>query len=156
MDTLFAGLVAVLGTLVGSVTTHLFQRRAARQGETAARTERLRQERLAASSEFAAAANELKRGLITAWFRRRDEPRDEQAHRSAQTEADRLGALAETARFRLRLVTDDAEVCRLAGAVLDATAGLHRAADRREVVRMEREFEAAVDAFLAAAAGQVR
>ncbi|MCU7826602.1 hypothetical protein [Kitasatospora sp. DSM 101779] len=156
MDTVFAGLVAVLGTLVGSVSTHLFQRRTARRAETAARTERLRQERLAAYSEFAAAANELKRGLITAWFRRRDEPRDEAAHRAAQTEADRLGALAETARFRLHLVADDPGVNRLAATVLGATAGLHRAADRQQIIRLEREFEAAVDAFLAAAARQVR
>lgn len=156
MDTVLASLVAVAGTLIGSLSTYLFQQRTAERAEAISRDERLRQERLAAYSGFASAVTELKRGAITLWFRRRDSPRDDDAYRAAQLESDRLGALAETAQFRLQLVSDDAELQRLAAAVLSATGEIRTAADRREVVRMEREFEAAVRAFIAAAAAQVR
>ncbi|MFG2820283.1 hypothetical protein ACGFX4_12730 [Kitasatospora sp. NPDC048365] len=156
METVLASLVAVLGTLVGSFSTYLFQRRTARHGEEAARAELRRQERLTACSEFAAAATELKRGLITAWFRRRDGARDEDAHRAAQADSDRLGAAAETARFRLLLAADDPELHRLADQALAVTGRIHRAADRAEVIAVERDFEAALGTFVTAAAARLR
>ncbi|WP_441248106.1 hypothetical protein [Kitasatospora sp. McL0602] len=156
MDTVLASLVAVVGTLIGSLSTYLFQRRTAERAEAISRDERLRQERLAAYSEYASAVTELKRGAITLWFRGRESPRDEDAFRAARLERDRLGARAETARFKLQLVSEDVELQRLAEAAFAATGEVFKAVDRREVVRMEREFEAAVGAFIAAAAGQVR
>lgn len=62
--------------------------------------------RLAAYSGYAGTVSELKRGLITVWFRRLA-PREEDAYRSARVESDRLGAAADTADFRLQLVADD-------------------------------------------------
>ena len=64
MNAVLASLIAVAGTLLGSLSTYLFQRRNALRAETVARDERLRQEQLAACSEFAAAISELKRGVI--------------------------------------------------------------------------------------------
>jgi len=97
----YTSLIAVFGTLLGSLSTYQFQQRTAARAEASAREERLRQERLAACSEFAAAVTKLKAGVVAAWLRRAD--RDE--HRTALAEADRLGSLAEAAWFRLLLVS---------------------------------------------------
>ncbi|MBW0128053.1 hypothetical protein [Pseudonocardia oceani] len=102
MDAVVVSLIAVAGTLLGSLTTYLFQRRTALHTETTARAERLRQDRLAACGAFAAAVTEVKRAVITAWFRR-DVQDDE--WRTAMTEADTLGAAAEGAYIRMLLLT---------------------------------------------------
>jgi hypothetical protein len=68
VSAVFASLIAVVGTLLGSLSTFLFQQRTAVRAEVAVREERLRQERLAAYSAFAAAVTELKRGVVAAWL----------------------------------------------------------------------------------------
>ncbi len=97
VSVVYASLIAVLGTVLGSVSTYLFQERT----EASARQDRFRQERQAACSEFAAAVTRLKTGVVAAWLRRAD--RDE--HAAALAEADRLGSAAEAAWFRLLLVS---------------------------------------------------
>ncbi len=148
MNAVLASLIAVAGTLLGSLSTYLFQRRSALRAETVARDERLRQEQLAACSEFAAAISELKRGVIASWFRR-----DGDAARlhEALAESDRLGAAAETAWFRVLLVTDDSKVRELAEAAFARVGAIGGAADRAELKEKEKEFEAAVLEFVAAA-----
>src|SRR5689334_11325211 len=89
MSAVLVSLIAVAGTLLGSLSTYLFQRRTALHTERVTREERLRQDRLAACGTFAAVITEVKRAVITAWFRR-DEHDDE--WRAAMTEADRMGA----------------------------------------------------------------
>jgi membrane protein YqaA with SNARE-associated domain len=63
-------LIAVIGTLLGSTITYLFQRSHAGRAEAVARSERLRQDRIVAYSEFAGTITELRRGVITLWFHR--------------------------------------------------------------------------------------
>ncbi|MEU9040173.1 hypothetical protein AB0D63_00595 [Kitasatospora sp. NPDC048343] len=130
----------------GALSTHLVQQRAAARTEARAREELLRQECLAAYSGFAAAVTELKRAVVTVWLRRSDPL----ACGPVLAEADRLGALAETARFRLRLVSGRPEP--LADAAFACVGALREAADRVELKDQEAEFEAAVAAFIAAAA----
>jgi hypothetical protein len=139
-------LIAVLGTLLGSFSTYLFQQRTAVRAEAVAREERLRQERLTACSEFAGAVTELKRAVVAVWLRRSDPAELKQA----RVEADRLGALAETARFRLRLVSGQPEP--LADAAFAHMDVLRGAADLAELKIREAEFEVAVSAFITAAA----
>ncbi|WP_440107621.1 hypothetical protein [Streptosporangium sp. H16] len=64
MSAALGSLIAVLGTLLGSFSTYLFQQRTAIRAEAVAREERLRQEHLAAYSEFASAVTELKRAVV--------------------------------------------------------------------------------------------
>ncbi|MFB7467974.1 hypothetical protein ACFCZ1_31530 [Streptomyces sp. NPDC056224] len=148
--------VAVAGTLIGSLSTYLFQRRTADRAEAVARRERLRQERLSAYSGYAAAVTDLKRAKITLWFRQRRSPRDEESLMTARLESDRLGAAAETAAFRLQLVVDDPQLRRLMEAVSDRLGEITRAEDRQTVVAIESGFEQAVRAFVDAAADQLR
>ncbi|GAA3108978.1 hypothetical protein [Streptosporangium carneum] len=146
VSAVLGSLIAVLGTLLGSFSTYLFQRQTAVRAEAIAREERLRQERLAAYSEFAAAVTDLKRAVVTVWLRRSDPAELTQA----RVEADRLGALAETARFRLHLVSGRPEP--LADAAFAHMDALRDAVDQTELRTREAEFEAAVSAFVTAAA----
>ncbi|MGW6980821.1 hypothetical protein ACWGE1_15445 [Streptomyces sp. NPDC054932] len=162
MNTLLAVLtsaVAVGGTLIGSWSTYLFQRRSAERAEAVSRVERLRQERLAAYSAYAAAVTELKRGLITLWFRRRRALRDQDSReelQTAQLDSDRLGAAAEAAAFRLRLVADDPGLRPLMAAISTHLGSIGHADDLQEVVAIEARFEEALTAFIDAAAARVR
>ena len=79
MNAVLVSLVAVAGTLLGSLSTYLFQRRIAMHAEAVARNERLRQDRLAACGTFAAAITDVKRAVITAWSRRNDHDEEWQA-----------------------------------------------------------------------------
>jgi hypothetical protein len=97
MEASVAAIIAVVGTLLGSITTYMLQRRTAAEQAAVLRNERLRQEQLATCSAFAGALTELKRAVITLWFRRRDSETSEET-RAAWVEADRLGAAAEAAR----------------------------------------------------------
>jgi hypothetical protein len=139
-------LVAVLGTRLKSLGTQLFQQRAAVRVEARAREELRRRELLAAYSGFAAAVTELKRALVTGWLRRSGRT----ALESALAEADRLGAVAETARFRLRLLSGRPEP--LADSAFARAGALRDAADVDELKTGEAEFDAAVTVFIADAA----
>ncbi|MFF7051796.1 hypothetical protein ACFY94_25910 [Streptomyces griseorubiginosus] len=152
VEAVLASMVAVAGTLIGSLSTYLFQRRIAERADAASRQERLRQERLAVYSGYAGAVSELKRGLITVWFRRRASPRDEDAYLAARVESDRLGATADTADFRLQLVADDPVLRRLMDAIRAKLGAIDAAEDRQQLIVIESEFEQAVRAFLDAAA----
>lgn len=89
----------MVGTLLGSTVTYVFQRVNAGRVERFAHDERLRQERMAAYSGFAGAITELRRGVISLWFvRQRDDAARPELY-AARTESDRLGAAADHARF---------------------------------------------------------
>lgn len=138
VSAVYASLIAVIGTLLGSLSTYLFQQRAA----AGAREDRLRQERLAAFSEFAGAVTTLKTGVVAAWLRR-DNPGE---HRAALAEADRLGSLAETARFRLLLVSGQPEP--LANTAFGYMGTLRHAPDLPALEAAQADFEVAVSAFI--------
>src|SRR5689334_12890648 len=148
MSAVLVSLIAVAGTLLGSLSTYLFQRRTALHTERVTREERLRQDRLAACGTFAAVITEVKRAVITAWFRR-DEHDDE--WRAAMTEADRMGAAAEAAHLRLSLLTDDADLQRAANAVSAQIAALRAAHNKAELEEREAEFGRAREVFVASA-----
>ncbi|MER7579281.1 hypothetical protein [Kitasatospora sp. NPDC097691] len=146
MSAVLTSLIAVLGTLLGALGTHLLQQRAAVRTEAREREELLRRELLVAYSGFAAAVTELKRAVVTVWLRRSDPVGLD----AALAEADRLGALAETARFRLQLVSGRPEP--LADAAFASAGAVRDAAGAAELKDREVEFEAAVSAFIASAA----
>jgi len=153
-----ASLIAVAGTLLGSFSTYWFQQKAARRSEAGARQERLRQDRLTACSEFAAAVSGLRSSVIAVWFRKNRkgrQPADDEAvadYYTAYAEADRLGAVAETAKFRMLLVIDDPELSGLADAALRQVGAVMPARDKAEVEKLDAEFEAHMAVFVATAA----
>lgn len=138
--------------MLGSFSGYLFQRRTAERAAIAARNERLWRERLSACSAFAAAATDLKRGVISAWFRRGRMETEPSAYHEARAEADQLGAVADAAMFRVRLVADDVELHRSAQAVFQCIDPLWDAPDLAALKSRETEFDTALTAFITAAA----
>jgi hypothetical protein len=155
MQALSASLIAVAGTLLGSMTSFLFQRRSAERAEGFARDERLRQERLTAYSAYAGAITELKRGVVNLWFRRQDDP-DGAEYLMARAECDRLGAAAEHAQFRLRLISENPELAALADSAFATIGSIGRAADKAELAEREAHCLDALNIFIAGAAAQLR
>ena len=123
------GLIGVAGTLLGSVTTYLFQSRDARRDQEFRREERLQQEQLNSCSAFAGDLSELKQRLIALWFQNRRDPHGADTQKMA-TECDRAGASAETARFRVQLISGDPDLMALADAAFAALEPIRRAAFR--------------------------
>jgi len=149
VSAVLGSLIAVFGTLFGSFSTYLFQQRTARRAEAGVRQEWLRRERVAAYSEFAAALTELKRAIVAVWLSQSDAA----AHMQLLDDADRLGALAETARFRLRLLSGGPEP--LADTAFTHIDALRHASDRDELKIRENEFESAVSAFVTDASARL-
>lgn len=137
MNSVLVSLIAVTGTLLGSVTTYVFQRRTAAHLEAVGRRERLRQDRLVSCGDFAAAVTEVKRAVITAWFRRNTGDDEWQA---AMTEADRMGAVAEGAQIRVLLLFEDDNVRRAADELSSYIAALRAADSLTELQAREAEF----------------
>jgi hypothetical protein len=147
-------LIAVGGTLLGSATTYLFQSQSMARTERFDRAERRRQERLTAYGDFIASVTALRQGVITLWFRQRQEQRagdtSEQAW-AAHLDSDRLGAVADHAKFRVRLVTDDPDLGELAETVLEPISEMWQAADRKEIKALEKRSQETLANFITAA-----
>ncbi|MEU5424239.1 hypothetical protein AB0H73_01330 [Streptomyces olivoreticuli] len=154
MEAVLASLIAVAGTLVGSIITFTFQRRSGAQAEVFARSLQLRQERLATYSAYAGAVTALKQGTVALWFRLQGDTESPET-RHAFTECDRLGAAAENAQFRVQLLAEDAVLTALATAAFDAIGPIRSASTRTELAEREQELQDALNAFIAAAAAQI-
>ncbi|GHH77135.1 hypothetical protein GCM10017772_37370 [Promicromonospora soli] len=109
--------VAVVGTLLGSLATHYFQRRNRADAERFARNERLRQERVSAYTTFGGALVNLRRAHIDRWFaehaQRGGDPE------SLRYETYRLRTSALEALFRVQLVTESTELIALGQQAID-------------------------------------
>lgn len=75
-------LIAVAGTLLGVIATHWFQGRATERTASLARTEQLRQERIATYSAYAGAVVDYRHSQNDRWFRAVEEPGSDEAEES--------------------------------------------------------------------------
>ncbi|GAA2960757.1 hypothetical protein [Streptomyces enissocaesilis] len=148
-------LVAVIGTLLGSVVTHFFQRQTAERTAALARAEQLRQERISAYSAFAGAVVDYRRGQNDRWHRQSEAPGSDSAE-SARMESYRLRVAARQALYRVQLVCDDNAAVDLAVSAFEATNRMHEATDEAERSLRSEEAQEAVRAFIATAAPGVR
>lgn len=157
MEAVLASMIAVAGTLLGSTVTYVFQHLGARRAERIARQERLWRERMTVYSEFAGAATELLRANISLWFllQRRDQF-DEKSRRDAYTEADRRGAAANHARFRVQMIASDPSLVARADATFGPMDALRDAADRDELAGHEQRCRSLIEDFVTAARAEVR
>lgn len=150
-----AALIAVVGTLLGVVASHWFQGRATERTATLARTEQLRQERIATYSAFAGALVDYRHSQNDRWFRAALEPGSEEAEESRHASY-RQRTAARQALFRVQLVCDDEEVRRLAEAAFEETHCMHEATGEEERGRRSDQAKKALARFVAAAAPGVR
>lgn len=154
MEAVLASLIAVAGTLLGSVITFAVQRRTSAQAEVFARSQQLRQERLTTYSAYAGAVTALKQATVALWFRLQEAP-DSPETRQAFAECDRLGAATENAQFHVRLLAQDSTLVALAASAFDAVGPLRTASTKAELALREQHLQDALNAFMTAATTQI-
>jgi hypothetical protein len=154
MDTSFASMVAVAGTLLGSALTYVFQARQTRQIEERAHIRRLREERLAAYAEFIAAATDFRRSALTHSYRKL-ENQSSQDFRIARAEADQLQALVLRAIIHLQLLSADEQLVTAARQVQDSVVEIRRAGSEEDRQHHREGSKAALAQFVSIAARQL-
>ncbi|RKN43246.1 hypothetical protein [Streptomyces hoynatensis] len=155
MEAVWASVVAVVGTLLGSVSTYAFQRLASRRSESFTRSEALRQERIDTFSAFAAAVEEYRRGQADRWHRRQEDP-DGEGYAAARSEAHRLRTAARQALYRVKLLTGDPEVLLAAERAYDCTRDVPKARDWAKHEARITSSKEAIEGFVARASPLVR
>lgn len=147
-----AAAVAVLGTLLGALVQRRFQRQSAIETNELARLESLRQERLAASAEYAEALAKYRCAQIDRWY-----ARDQAGSTPPENEHEvhRQRDLTQGALFRLQLVSDSEELASLADSVFLAMNAFKAASSRDEVEMVRDSTHAMIREFVRAAGRQL-
>jgi hypothetical protein len=124
VEIIVTSVVAVLGTLLGSLATHYFQRRNRADAERFERNERLRQERVSAYTTYGGALVSLRRALIDRWYATHEEGRNADPD-AIRYETYRLRTAALEAMFRVQLVTESQPLIELAQQAIDTVDHLN-------------------------------
>ncbi|UNO38449.1 hypothetical protein [Streptomyces sp. MST-110588] len=155
MEAVWTSVVAVGGTLLGAVVTHVFQRLASRRSEIFTRSEALRQERIATYSAYAAAVEEYRRGQADRWYRKLADP-DGEAFIAARDQAHHLRTAARQALYRVTLLTEDRDVVLAAERAYQCTWEISTAQVQSEQDTLDASSRQAIEAFVSRAASLVR
>ncbi|MQS11597.1 hypothetical protein F7Q99_04670 [Streptomyces kaniharaensis] len=150
MDAIVTSVIAVLGTLLGSTVTHVFQQRSARRMEHNARLERLRQERLEVYGAYAGLLVEFRQAMLHHWFCVHEgrDAEDEVALRGRSFET---RSSAQHALFQLQLITDEPELVAVAVDAFVQVGKIDRAEDRADAVVRRGATRELIDTFVATA-----
>ncbi|MGK5638544.1 hypothetical protein ACSNOK_09575 [Streptomyces sp. URMC 126] len=155
MEAIWTSAVAVAGTLLGSLITHFLQRRVAQRGESFARSEALRRDRLTTYSAFAEAVEDYRHGQADRWYRLLESP-DTEAFVAARDEAHRRRTAARQALYRVRLLTDDPVVNTAAKHAYARTLDISNARDQDGHDARDARARQAIEEFVARASPLVR
>ncbi|GAA0667776.1 hypothetical protein GCM10009535_54580 [Streptomyces thermocarboxydovorans] len=155
MNGVLSALIAVVGTLLGSVVTHLFQRKASARDQVFAAQQQLRADRMAVYSDFAGALTEFRRGQQDRWHREGEDPAGS-AFLEAPAEAYRLRGLALHALFRVRLIASSRTLMDTAQHAYALTSAMHKAADRLELSSAGEQAREALEQFIELASSDVQ
>jgi hypothetical protein len=151
MEVVATSVIAVLGTLLGSAVTHLFQRRTALRAEQFTRSERLRHERIDAYCVYGGALANYRRGQMDYWFaKHEDRALEEQSIHELRREAQRLRAMAMEAMFRAELLTHSEELHALARQALKAVDAIPGARSRAELDPIRDTSRSSIYQFISA------
>ncbi|MEV6782714.1 hypothetical protein [Streptomyces sp. NPDC051098] len=138
---LWLGIVAVLGTLLGAVASHILQSRMAGRLHSEALSAEIRRELRQATARLLAAETILRRLQYDRWGARDADAtvRDTAAVAALTARSDVIAALAE-----VRLLTDDARAHACLAELAEATFTLHHASGEEDLaVRSHRARDAA-------------
>ncbi|MEQ4724726.1 hypothetical protein [Nonomuraea sp. B19D2] len=156
MQSVLTSLIAVMGTLLGSSLTYIFQSRASRRAERFARDERLRQERMTVYSTYAGAVFDLRRKNADQWAARAEGTSDSLAYKEARAAKTTSRVAAYEGLAKVMLVTDDEQVIGLARTALELTRGLYKVESAEELDLRQKGIRQAVQTFVEAAAVHVK
>ncbi|MBT2504494.1 hypothetical protein J7I98_01015 [Streptomyces sp. ISL-98] len=148
-------MIAVIGTLLGSVATYYFQRQAAERTAALTRAEQLRQERISTYSAFAGALVDYRRAQNDRWHRKAEAP-DSADAKSSRLESYAQRSAARQALIRVQLVCADRESVELARTAFELTHCMHEAPNEAERARRSEQADEALARFIEAAAPSVR
>ncbi|GAA2235517.1 hypothetical protein GCM10010232_22800 [Streptomyces amakusaensis] len=147
--------IAVIGTLLGAVVTHVFQRRTTERTAVLTRAEQLRQERISAYSAFAGALVDYRRGQNDRWYRAQRSPGSAEAE-EARIDSYRLRSSAHQALIRVQLVCDEPQTLALASAAFEVTNCMHEASDEDDRSQRSEQARETLSEFIGTAAPSVR
>ncbi|MFI6604787.1 hypothetical protein ACIBHX_51925 [Nonomuraea sp. NPDC050536] len=154
MEAVLAGLIAIGGTLLGSLVTFLFQQRAAQRTELFTISARLREERMTVYSGFAGAILEYRSAQYERALQA-FQTKDSVAYADARTRSHELRAAARHALYRVHLLADDPQITRLADQAMALVADLNEAEDKSALAQRNVAVREAVEKFIAAASTEV-
>jgi hypothetical protein len=148
MQAVLSALIAVVGTLLGSITTYRFQRTSTERAEVLADKRQLRSERLNLYSDFSGAIFEFRRAQSDWWYARNRNPEDART-RDIQLEAYRLRGMAHHALLRVQLITTNEELVSKAKSAYDLTTFIMRSDSSSEQNTRSAEALDALENFIA-------
>jgi len=152
MAVVLASVIAVLGTLGGATASYLFQGKISERNESKTRDERLRQERLAAYSSFAAAVMDLRGIRYDSGYSRMTAKDDRLDRSSIRAESTRLRSVAWTAFYRFKLTSPDQQLTNLATQAVEEAFGVADASDKVDLKKRSERARARIDEFISVAA----
>jgi hypothetical protein len=150
MDGILTALIAVIGTLLGSIVTYQFQVRSSYRAEQVTFRQQLRSERMAIYSDFAGAITAYRRGEHDRWNRKNEDP-GSPAYLEARMETYQLRSVALHSLFRVQLITDRETLLNQAWRTYHLTGNIHRAANAAEQKSFGDEARDALEHFISLA-----
>lgn len=142
------GVFAIVGVILGSVSTYLVQNLMARRAERFATQERLRRERMDAYCAFAADAMDARRSQINRWYQRRDAGRGSVLYEDAKAESYRGRSSARRARYLVQLVGDDPDLSQLAETAVESLGDIHKAQTKSEMEELAERARTLIEDFV--------
>jgi hypothetical protein len=147
MDGAIAAIIAVVGTLLGSTLTYVFQRKSSERAERISLQQQLRTERLTVYSDFGGALTEARRGQWNWWEPCNKNP-DSPDCDAGRIEAFRLLSFAAHTLFRVQLVAGSQGIVDAAHAAYELTRNVHRANTESELRSLDQEAKEALQKFM--------
>ncbi|MFD3325959.1 hypothetical protein [Streptomyces sp. NPDC058701] len=155
MNAILTSVIAVLGTLLGSTVTHVFQQRSARRTERTALDAQLRRERLDAYGTYAGLLVDFRQASLHHWFCVH-EGRDAEDEAALRKRSFELRSGAQHALFQLQLIADEPELTTAAVEAFAAVGAVNRARDRADLDARRDVTRELIDGFVDTARRCVR
>ncbi|MFD3803643.1 hypothetical protein ACFWSF_10635 [Streptomyces sp. NPDC058611] len=155
MNAILTSVIAVLGTLLGSTVTHVFQQRSARRTERAALDAQLRRERLDVYGTYAGLLVDFRQAALHHWFCVH-EGRDAEDEAALRKRSFELRSGAQHALFQLQLIADEPELTAAAVEAFAAVGAVNRARDRADLDARRDATRELIDGFVGTARRSVR
>lgn len=150
MNAIVTSVIAVLGTLLGSSVTHVFQQRSARRLERNALDATLRRERLDVYGTYAGLLVDLRQALLHHWFCVH-EGRDADDEAALRKRSFELRSGTQHALFQLQLICDEPELTAAAVEAFTSVGAINRAQDRTDLDARRDATRSLIDGFVGTA-----
>ncbi|MEV5570537.1 hypothetical protein AB0L06_10825 [Spirillospora sp. NPDC052269] len=147
MGAAVTSLIAVVGTLLGSLVTYSFQRRISERTEKFSLERQLREQQVSVLSEFARAVADYRGGQTDLWHRA-NENAGSAAHEEARLRSHRLRAVVNQELYRLKILVSDPALTQAAEAALASIWNLPDHEDRRSFEDGRLQSSHAIDQYV--------